>query len=285
MFVSNWVICVFSYNRALLLQNLLESISRFYPELDIAVFDDNSNDTATNELLSSVKQKGIKVMKSDADSTKSKHGGLYAQMNKALSYTIEQGYDYAYFVQDDMQFLWSDTTLETRVKEVFTHDECVMCNNSFLQKILDEGIESRLPLIKNRLYSFEGNGVADTGIINLQKAIQAGLHFPEHSEGGNGKYWHSKGYRLYWLPAPHLAWVPWPTTFRNKIKESRRVQVLRPLASYSIEKLKSNPSYAYLEDYTSLYGFMIKPYWYTANPGMFNLLKIYIKYYLKHTLH
>ncbi len=287
MFVSNqrtfagkWLICIFSYNRAAYLQNLLESITRFYPDFDVAVFDDMSEDSATGKLLAALKQKGTRVITGDADTTKSKHGGLYTQMNEALNYAIEQGFDYAYFVQDDMQFLWRDETLEIRVKEVFGYNECVMCNCNFLQKILKAGIEERLPWVKECAFSFKGNGVADTGIINLQKAKYIGLHFPCHSESGNGRYWHDRNYRLYWLPQPHLAWVPWPTTYRNKSKESRNPRFLNPLSADAINKLAGNNSYVYLEDYTSIQGWAIKPYWYTANPGFLNLLKIYFKYYL-----
>lgn len=281
MFTGKWVICVFSYNRVGLLQNLLASIHRFYPEFHIAIFDDNSDDAATKQFLTTATTGNIKVIINNQGERDSKHGGLYHQMNSALAYTMDNGYDYAYFVQDDMQFLWRDEHLAKHVIEVFNRDECLMCNSSFLQKILTTGIEQRLPMVEEGLFTFAGNGVADTGIIHLAKAKKAGLHFYEQSERGNGNYWHDKGYRLYWLPQPHLAWVPWPTTFRDKQKENRQVRILKPLSTDSIEKIRINQAYAYLEDYTGLYGLMLKPYWYTANPGWLNLLKIYTKYYIK----
>lgn len=281
MFTGKWIVCVFSYNRGQLLANLVESATTFYPEFDVVVFDDSSDDTHTHQVLTSLLHNNIKVISSNRRSDDSKHGGLYAQMNKALGYAVEHGYDYAYFVQDDMQFLWRDEALESRVKKVFAQDECMMCNHNFLRKILTEGIGERLVQQQYQQYSFEGFAVADTGIIDLQKAKAIGLHFPEHSEHGNGRYWYDKGYRMYWLPVTHLAWVPWPTTYRHTVTEQRKVRNLLPLDKQTIERIQANTTYAYLEDYTSLAGFAIKPYWYTNNPGWVNLLKIYTKYYLK----
>ncbi|MCB0696112.1 MAG: glycosyltransferase family 2 protein [Chitinophagaceae bacterium] len=284
MFGSKWVLCVFSYNRGMLLRNLLRSARLFYPEFDIVIFDDNSDDAETQKVLTEQGSTNCKVIISPSDHTKSKHGGLYAQMNKALMYAIDHQYSYAYFVQDDMQFLWRDEVLENKITKAFTRKECLMCNSSFLQKILTDGIEDRLPLAEDNLYTFKGNGVADTGIIDLEKAREADLQFPEHSESGNGQYWYNKGFRLYWLPQPHLAWVPWPATFRNRQKENRKTNELLPLTDESIKRLQQNQSYAYLEDYTKTVRLLPKPYWYTANPGKLNLLKIYIKYYLKHII-
>ncbi len=263
------------------MQNLVTSIKAYYPEFNMTIFDDGSDDENTLQVLSTLKRDGITVLQGN-NSSESKHGGLYRQMNKALQYALQHSYAYAYFVQDDMQYLWRDNLLEAKVAHAFSQPECIMCNSSFLQKILTEGIESRLPALKPGLYSFTPNGVADTGIIDLEKAQAIGLSFPQHSEHSNGRYWYEKGYRLYWLPVPHLAWVPWPTTIRNKIKQIRTPYVLKPLGQKTIEKLQKNTSYAYLEDYTSIdNGYMIKPYWYTANPGKLSLLKIYIKYYFR----
>lgn len=281
MFVKKWILCVFSYNRGVLLLNLVQSAKLFYPEFTIVIFDDNSNDPTTLSTLNDMAQSGVEVRIGLPNEGDSKHGGLYAQMNVALQYATEQHYHYAYFVQDDMQFLWRDEKLENKVTGIFLRQECVMCNSSFLQKILFDGLGERLPEVDPGLFSFMTNGVADTGIINLTKAKEIDLSFPEQSEGGNGKHWFNKGYRLYWLPVPHLAWVPWPTTFRNKQKQQRQVRVLKPLSYNAIEKLLTNHSYAFLEDYTSLDSFLPKPYWYSANPGALSLLKIYIKYYLK----
>lgn len=279
MFTGKWLVCIFSYNRGALLENLLASINAYYPEWDIAVFDDGSADKETNQVLSRLDHAGVVVVRGK-EGKDSKHGGLYYMMNKATEYAISRDYTYAYFVQDDMQFLWRDELLEQKVEKVFARKNCLMCNSSFLQKILIGGLEDRLPNVLAGVFEFKGNGVADTGIINVQKAKSEALCFPEQSEGGNGQYWYKKGWKLLWLSQPHLAWVPWPSTYRPGKMDKRNLSTLHPLSGDAIDRLKQNNSYAFLEDYTSTERFMIKPYWYTANPGTINLLKIYLKYYL-----
>lgn len=276
---SDLLICIFSYNRGDFLENLLVSINKFYPEASLAIFDDGSDNPKVKAILENVPH-GTYIHVTDKTNPDCKHGGLYNMMNVAIEYAKNSSFKYAYFVQDDMQFLWRDKKLKEKIESAFNRPDCIMCNSSFLQKILFKGIDKRLPCVQAGLFSFAGNGVADTGIINIPKARAVGLHFYEQSESGNGAYWHKKGYRLYWLPQPHLAWVPWPTTYRNKNKHSRKPRFIKPLTASKINKLTGSNFYAYLEDYTSIQGWAIKPYWYTANPGFLNLLKIYIKYYL-----
>lgn len=275
---SDFLFCIFSYNRGDYLENLLLSIKQYYPEVTLAIFDDASDDPKVKSVLETVPP-GTHTHVTDRTNPNCKHGGLYGMMNTAIGYAKNSQFKYAYFVQDDMQFLWRDEKLYEKIESAFNRPECMMCNSSFLQKILVKGIDKRLPLVEEGLFSFAGNGVADTGIIDISKARQAGLHFYRQSESGNGAYWHQKGYRLYWLPVPHLAWVPWPTTYRHRNKEGRKPRFIKSLNADKIRKLSGNNSYAYLEDYTSIDGWAIKPYWYTANPGFLNLLKIYFKYY------
>ncbi len=281
MFTS-WVICIFSYNRGGLLRNLLQSIEEYYPEMDIAIFDDGSDDELTLNVLADVAKKGGYVYKRTDVGKGSKHGGLYGMMNIALDYLFERDYQYAYFVQDDMQFLWRDRHFEERLKPVFSREECVMCNANFMQKITIDEIGPKLPLAGiGDLYLFKENGVADTGVIDIAKAKAVSLSFPQQGEIANGKYWHDKGLQLYWLPQPHLAWVPWPTTYRYKVEENRQVNTLHPVEGKALEHLLVNKDYAFLEDYTKTYKWYPKPYWYAASPGSINLLKIYMKYYLR----
>ena len=93
MFAAKWVICVFSYNRGQLLINLVDSARTFYPEFDIVIFDDSSNDAATRAILHLLQDKGVIIIGSNKRTNDSKHGGLYAQMNMALNHAINQGYD------------------------------------------------------------------------------------------------------------------------------------------------------------------------------------------------
>lgn len=276
---SDFLFCIFSYNRGYYLENLLLSIKQYYPEVTLAIFDDASDDPKVKSILESVPP-GTHIHITDRTNPDCKHGGLYGMMNTAIGYAKNSQFKYAYFVQDDMQFLWRDEKLYEKIESAFNRPECMMCNSSFLQKILVKGIDKRLPLVEEGLFSFAGNGVADTGIIDISKARQAGLHFYRQSESGNGAYWHQKGYRLYWLAQPNLAWLPWPEAYRFKKASKGRVHSVRQLTETDMQRLRLNTGYTYLEDYARIDAFLLKPYWQGAHPGWFTLLKIYIKYYL-----
>lgn len=280
---SNWLLCIFSFNRGFLLRNLIESIESFYPDMQVCVFDDGSTDESTLQVLSELKEKGCHIHEHTfANGGSGKHGHLYDIMNIALDHAFARlNIEYLYFIQDDMQFLWRDEQLNERAKEVFSRTECLMCNFNFLLKILKSGLETRLPKVEPGLFSLAERAVADTGVISVEKARQAGLNFPFHSESINGTHWYKKGYRFYWHPVAHLAWTPWPPTYRRRnSKNFIQGYPLKPLSPTSIQKIRANKSYALLEDYTSSMHFLPKPYWHEAKPSMASLLKIYTKYYL-----
>lgn len=278
MFTGKWVFCVFSYNRGDFLQNLLDSVQQYYPEADIAVFDDGSNEAKAVSILKELKAAGQHVYITDKSAPDCKHGGLYHMMNEAIGYAKTNNYDYAYFIQDDMQFLWRDEELEDKVARVFSKEDCLMCNCNFLLKIYKHDTPHKL-IKAGEYYSFTGHGVGDTGIIHLAKARKYGLHFPHHAERDNGKYWQDKGFKMYWLPCPHLAWMPWPKVYRFKEVQQSAVHHLE-LKQGAEERLGKNKSYAFLEDYAETTAKLTKPYWHGASPGRLTLLKVYLKYYL-----
>lgn len=285
---KEWVVCIFSYNRGALLENLLTSLRAFYPEMNVAIFDDKSTDTFTLDILQRERRKGTYVYVHEHADVQSKHGRLYALMNIAIAYACSHSvFRYAYYVQDDMQFLWRDEELNDRVKTVFSRTDCLMCNANFLQKILKRGIANRLVRMDmEMLFAFKEYGVADTGIIDLAKARQTALHFPFRSERENGRYWYEQGFCMYWLTTPHLGWTPWPLTFRNRSRKAgNNIYVLQPLSDTTIQLLRKNTSYAYLEDYTGTQRYLWKPYWYSVNPGWVRLLRMYARYYLDSLIH
>jgi len=48
------IFCVFSFNRGRFLENCVRSIEQCVPDASIIVFDDDSNDPATQEVLSDI---------------------------------------------------------------------------------------------------------------------------------------------------------------------------------------------------------------------------------------
>lgn len=94
---------IFSYNRGLYLQNCVESVKRFAPGCSVTVFDDDSTDPNTRQILSSLPPE-ILVRQPNRRST-DRHGGLYANMQAALD-TAPSG-ERALFIQDDMMLVRS----------------------------------------------------------------------------------------------------------------------------------------------------------------------------------
>ncbi|HEY9177192.1 MAG TPA: hypothetical protein VIN07_05855, partial [Flavipsychrobacter sp.] len=99
------------------------------------------------------------------------------------------------------------------------------------------------------------------------------------AERQNGEYWQSKGFRLYWLAQPNLAWMPWPKVYRYKKAEREKVHTLY-LKNGAAERLEINKNYAFMEDYAKTDALLLRPYWHGASHGKLNMLKIYIKYFL-----
>lgn len=279
---ADLLICVFSYNRGEFLQNLLNSIRQFYPDAHLAVFDDGSDDPVVKNIINQLPI-GTHVHINNSHVLGCEHGGLYKMMNVAIEHAKSNSYKYAYFVQDDMQFLWRDEALKERLASIFRRDDCMMCNANFLLKIFSHKSDNRVAAVGADLYRFEQHGVADTGIINLEKARVEDLRFLHNAEKANGLYWYNKGFRMYWLPASHLAWLPWPKVYRYKRAGREKVHALR-LKSHKVQQIKNNTAIAFAEDYAATKTWVLRPYWCGADLRFIDLAKIYIKYYLRISL-
>ncbi len=278
------LICIFSYNRGRYLANLLRSVARFYPETDFRIWDDNSTDPETVALLQTC---GDKVIYQQA-ATDAKHGGLYRNMDKALQYAAAEGYSYAYFVQDDMQFVCTNAQLLQQLNTLFANEQVCMVNANFLARIAFYMAEQTVLLQHPLAHVHRDFGVADTGIIDVAKAVRIGLAFDQGSERKNGENWKAKGFNLMVLHQPDLCWVPWPDVYRNRKKyrslanSASTVDLLvKPLTAKARQKLWHNTAIAYLEDYTSAANpLMIKPYWYQEFVSARAMVSVYCKYYM-----
>ncbi len=89
-------VAIFSYNRPDYLKNAIDSVLRHMPGAQLRVYDDCSDDPAMLAYLSSLG--GIVVRRAVA--SHDRHGGLYANMNHALSNAERP---FLMMMQDDMQ--------------------------------------------------------------------------------------------------------------------------------------------------------------------------------------
>jgi|GEM_PF-2997514 hypothetical protein len=279
------LICIFSYNRGHYLANLLQSIEQFYPGTDWHVWDDHSTAPATVALLQSL---GDQVTYAEAPTGAGKHGGLYRNMEAALTYAAGKGYRYVYFVQDDMQFVRNNPLLPEQCTRLFAQPKVLMVNTCFLARIAFYMAEKTVLPQYPEAHLHRDFGVADTGLIDVAKAMKAGLNFDKGSERANGEYWQARGYQLVVLHQPDLCWVPWPEVYRHRARQwswqlrtTVRSLLVKPLTPKAEARLAANSSIAYLEDYTSAaHPFMIKPYWYQDFVSAKAMVSVYCKYYM-----
>jgi hypothetical protein len=91
-------VAIFSYNRGDFLQNCADSVMRLMPAAQMQIYDDGSDDPATLAVLT--RFAGLVVPAPGG--TRSKHGGLYGNMQAALEACSTR---FLLFLQDDMQIV------------------------------------------------------------------------------------------------------------------------------------------------------------------------------------
>lgn len=96
------IIFVFSYNRGPHLQNCIASIERCAPGKRVVVFDDNSTDSETLDILDTIR-KNHEVYGGDGKINDQQHGGLYGNMQRAFDMTSDR--ELVVFLQDDTQLV------------------------------------------------------------------------------------------------------------------------------------------------------------------------------------
>ena len=103
--VNDFVFCIFSFNRSAYLKNLINSIIVFYPDMQVVIFDDNSDEEELFKLYGKLDSNpAYSIVEPGIQHQTSTHGGLYDLMNMALQYCWKNNFNYAFFIQDDMQF-------------------------------------------------------------------------------------------------------------------------------------------------------------------------------------
>ena len=100
-------VAVMTYNRPAHLRNCLDSIARHLPGVSVLVLDDRSDDPAQVALLAEVAAAGVQVVTGKAG--EEWHGGLYANMQKALDLCRTP---LLLYLQDDTQLVRSPGTEE-----------------------------------------------------------------------------------------------------------------------------------------------------------------------------
>lgn len=283
------LLCVFSYNRGLYLQNLLNSCRRFMPDFPILIIDDGSDDPSTLASLLQARASGINVQVNGGNRA-GPHGGLYANMNVALNYAREASFDYVYFIQDDMQFVRSDNAmLEGLDRIMAAAPSLLQVVFNFMPKLIKWRITRKYePIAHQGYWQRIGAGVVDTGVISVRRAVEFKLDFSGCGEKADGQLYWRNGARVFLSSQPHACWVPFPEVYRFKKRNShghaRNVSsglLVNFLGEKALWRLHDNDGVAFLEDFTTYHArTLLFPYWYKSTSPRWPMVSKYLRFYL-----
>lgn len=265
--------CVFSFNRGQFLENCVRSIEQCAPDARLAVFDDDSDDPATREVLARIASRHPVIRPGKASTHRL--GGLYGNMQSALEYARDE--DIVCFLQDDMQLVRPVGEEDLRaIGAAFDADDrlaflqpCFLkgCNRARDARTLsfDAG---RNAYFRSESSQSSGRHFSDVLITRPARLLAQGWVFAR-SEPENDRQASRVFGRLGHLFAPIAMWLPEVPAYRGKRKtlalrlaERRRGCGFYPFATMTpgeVAKLKARPPEVLpvAEDFLR-----------TANPGL-----------------
>lgn len=128
-----FTIAIFSFNRGGLLQNCVESCLSCFEGARIIVYDDDSDDLNTLEILQEFNAEKVDVRSTNYQKKRARHGALYRNMQRALSDCTTP---YLVFLQDDMQIVRrvEHATLET-IASAFDDPDIAFIRTQFFKQM------------------------------------------------------------------------------------------------------------------------------------------------------
>ncbi|MBT3192410.1 MAG: glycosyltransferase family 2 protein [Verrucomicrobia bacterium] len=216
--------CIFSYNRGQFLQNCVRSIEQCSPGADILIFDDQSTDEETVRILDSLSSK-YQVVIADASYTLAhKCGGLYANMQHALSLVPES--ELICYLQDDTQVVRAldDKDLEDIHHFFSANDKAVFLQPAFLRGA-DRARNERITVYDEahrayfREHSTQSVGLYFSAIsiahVGRLKAYQWQFSTKEKENEANAR---AQFAHMGFMKNPILMWLPSVPAYRGKVK-------------------------------------------------------------------
>ncbi|GEO83888.1 MULTISPECIES: glycosyltransferase [Alphaproteobacteria] len=222
---KNVLLCIFSYNMGTALERCIQSTFKMCPGFDVAVIDDQSEDPVTRAIIEKYRPRLKLCVASTEDKEGRRHGNLYRNIQRMCGYAQDEGYEFIFLIQDDMQFVRPfDEPMQKQYGQLFASDDKVLqVDPRFLRKgypyeILEKVRAYRFPDGDNR------RSYADVGILRLSTLKGLGWVFRE-SESANKKDLAQLGYVRLFPFSPVVMHVPFPKTYRS----GRRKRSLLPL--------------------------------------------------------
>lgn len=215
------IFCVFSFNRGRFLSNCIQSIERCAPEARIIVFDDDSDDPETQQVLESVSEKH----RVEQPGNRSSHrlGGLYGNMQTALELCGDA--ETLCFLQDDTQLV--RPLVEDDLSDIEALFESLpelgFISPCFIRgRTLSRGAEFDYDST-HRLYfrrpDERSSGIHFSALLITKPArlARAGWRF-EGAEPRNDEQAARLFGRMGYLHAPFAMWLPEVPAYRGKKK-------------------------------------------------------------------
>jgi len=224
-------IFVFSYNRAVFLDNCLKSIRDCAAHCKVTIIDDHSSDLSTLEVIDKWREFHdvyMPVKSKEAYKT----GGLYNNMNQAMILANEKGLKYALFIQDDMQFIrkLKESDIQdihvfySKNKNVVQYDTNFMKFDSTPNSLyLDQSGKGYLKSL-----DFHYSGFTALGVFHVERFFNLFGEF-KSSERQNDMYARTKGVQRGYARNPFMMWLPNPVSHRGK-KRTLKLKITEKLS-------------------------------------------------------
>jgi glycosyltransferase involved in cell wall biosynthesis len=130
---GDFTIAILSYNRGGYLLNCVDSCLRNMPGCAVRIYDDQSDDPATAGALKIARDRGCEVISSETVLDKERHGGLYANMQRALA---DCDSPYLVYLQDDTQIVRRvDGPTIALIAETFTDADVAFIRSQFFKQM------------------------------------------------------------------------------------------------------------------------------------------------------
>lgn len=215
--------CIFSFNRGQFLENCIRSIESCAPGHPITIFDDNSNDPDTVQVLEQYSKKYDVIRPKQSEKSRHHLGGLYGNMQ--LAFDKFRHADLVCYLQDDTQMVRPlDGDDLAKIEEAFASEPSL----AFISPCFIRGIN----FTKNAKYSynprlglyFKDSTPRSSGayfsallIMKPQRLISADWAFAR-SEPENNKVAATAFTLMGYLHAPFAMWLPEVPAYRGKKK-------------------------------------------------------------------
>ncbi|MGF1546558.1 MAG: hypothetical protein ACFCUG_04485 [Thiotrichales bacterium] len=214
---------IFSYNRGRFLQNCVSSIRHCAPQSTISIFDDNSDEPETLDVLTQLARYHDIVLPPTAKSTaRPKHGRLYINMQSAYEFMSTN--EIYCFLQDDMQLVRpiESSELQAIASHYAKNSNAGFIHPAFLKR------SGRKPdkfgmhfnpdqggYINDNSKKSVGIYYADVHIANIQRLRNSSWYFHDHERSNEAAAQRMFSPMLY-LKNPFCAWLPNVPTYREK---------------------------------------------------------------------